>query len=556
MAATAFSRVDFGVVGRARGTGRTGSAVAASAYNLCGRLEAGGRAYDYSRKRAEHVGGCVMLPAGSPPEFHSPGALWRAAEAAERRCDAQLARQVLVSIPREVPPGHRLAWVQAIAQPWVDDGAAVQIDLHAPRAADGGEQPHAHLLLTLRRVTDQGLATVKVREWNQQWREDGGRAERRRIQERANGWLAAHGVDARIDLRSLAEQGHNRLPEPMAPRQDWQRWMREGGDADRAPPTVAAVMRHRCQRAALAHADAEATRAASEVAELAGELARAPEGPRGGSPEVFEQGQGGQRAPTPPPEAEEGAAQPPPSTQAFDPAQRVTDAGAPARGGARGVLPIGGSGGTEAADSDMIAPLDPSRPGDVARFLADFGRLLARRATRAAAAEEEARRRGQFPGGQQATDWGQWLRDWLADLRRIVTRAQREERRLGAREAVAEVKAERAAGAPSTTRRRAMPVAGRPSVQDTPLPPRGIRAEAMRRLLAAEDVAPDPAARDAARRVTAAAAWSDEATLAAAAAGDLEGAREAAKAWHREQEQQARPVARRRGARPAAPQGP
>ncbi|MFC7608956.1 MobA/MobL family protein [Teichococcus aestuarii] len=117
---------------------------------------------------------------------------------------------MLVSIPREVPPEHRLAWVQAIAAPWVDDGAAVQIDLHAPRAADGGEQPHAHLLLTLRRVTDQGLAPTKAREWNQAWREDGGRAERARIQERANAWLAARGIDARIDLRSLVEQGEDR----------------------------------------------------------------------------------------------------------------------------------------------------------------------------------------------------------------------------------------------------------------------------------------------------------------------------------------------------------
>lgn len=543
MAAAAFSRVDFGVVGRARGTGRAGSAVAASAYNLCGRLEAGGRAYDYSRKRAEHVGGCVMLPAGAPPEFRSPGALWRAAEAAERRCDAQLARQVLVSIPREVPPEHRLAWVEAIAQPWVDDGAAVQIDLHAPRAADGGEQPHAHLLLTLRRLSDAGFAPVKSREWNQAWREDGGRAERRRIQERANAWLAAHGVGAQIDLRSLAEQGEVRPPEPTAPRQDWQRWMREGGDADRAPPTVAAVMRHRGQRAALAHADAEATHAAAEVADLVGELARAPEGPRGGTPEVFEQGPGDQRAPATLPEATGEASQPPPPVQAPNPTQRATDAGALPRGGLRGVLPIGGSGGTEAADSDMIAPLDPSRPGDVARFLADFGRLLARRAARAAAAEEEARRRGQFPGGQLATDWGQWLRDWLADLRRIVTRAQREERRLGAREAIAEVKAERA---PRATARRVPPVVARPPAER--------RAKAMRRLLAAEDAAPDLATRNAARRVTAAAASGDGATLAAAAASDLEGARKAAEAWHRERERQTRPAARHRA--PAGPTGP
>jgi hypothetical protein len=540
----AFSRVEFGIVGRARGEGRAGSAVAAAAYNLCGRLFAeNGHAYDYSRKRQEHAGHALLLPEGAPPELRSPGILWRAAEAAERRSDAQIARQVLLSIPREVPPEHRLMWVQAIAQPWVEDGAAVQIDLHAPRAAGGGEQPHAHLLLTLRRVSDAGFALVKTREWNQQWREEGGRAERRRIQERANAWLAARGIDARIDLRSLAEQGEDRPPEPTAPRRDWQRWLREGGVADQAPPTVAAALRHRDRRAALAHADTEAARAAAKVAELVDGLARAPQEPRRYRQKVFEEGQGRQRAPMPPPGGTEGASQPtPPTTQAPAPAERAVGTGAASWGGVRKVLSAGGTGGTEAPDSDTISPLDPSRPGDVARFLADFARLLARRAARAAAAEEEARRRGQLPSGQYGVDWIQW---WLADLRRATIRAQREGRHLGARDAIAEVRAERSARAPAATYPVSPMVTGRPA-PETPAAAPSARAAAMGRLLAAEEAAPNPAALDAARRVTAAAARGDEATLAAAAAGDLDGAREAAEDWHRKQAQAGQPTARRR----------
>jgi hypothetical protein len=144
------ARLEIGIVGRTRGAGRAGSAVAASAYNLCARLDDGTRAYDFARKASEHVGGCVLLPTGAPQALAEPGALWRAAEAAERRADAQLARQMLITIPREVAAADRLAFACAVVAHYVADGAAAQVDVHCPGAADGGEQPHAHILLTLR----------------------------------------------------------------------------------------------------------------------------------------------------------------------------------------------------------------------------------------------------------------------------------------------------------------------------------------------------------------------------------------------------------------------
>ncbi len=269
----AFSRLEFGIVGRTRGTGRAGSAVAAAAYNLCARLDDGSRRYDYSRKGGEHTAGCVLLPPGAPPGLAEPGALWLAAEAAERRADAQLARQVLLSIPREVPAADRLAFAAAIAAPWIADGAGVQIDVHCPTAADGGEQPHAHLLLTLRRVTDAGLATVKCREWNELFREDGGRAERARVQARGNAWLTAHGIAGRLDLRSLAAQGDDQAPEPTAPRAAWQRWTREGADPGAPPPAVADVLAHRARRAALAEAVETERRAAAAITAIRARLA-------------------------------------------------------------------------------------------------------------------------------------------------------------------------------------------------------------------------------------------------------------------------------------------
>lgn len=265
------ARVEFGVVGRTRGTGRAGSAVASAAYNLCGQLDA----YDFRRKASEHVGGAVLLPPGAPPELADPAALWRAAEACERRSDAQLCRQLLVTIPREIAAADRLDFVAAIVAPYVADGMGCQLDVHCPKASDGEEQPHAHVLLTLRRVTGSGLAKAKERAWNDQFREEGGRAERSRISARATAWLEVHGNGNTYDLRSLAARGDDRPPEPTAPRADWQRWLREGADASRAPITVAATLRHRGRVAALAVADGAEKEAAAEVADLARQLAAA-----------------------------------------------------------------------------------------------------------------------------------------------------------------------------------------------------------------------------------------------------------------------------------------
>ncbi len=272
----ALTHINFEIVSRSQ---RDGNAVKASAYNAAAQFEHDGRVFDFTRKRSEHVGGGVLLPSGASADLHEPGALWRAAEAAERRSDAQVARQVLVSIPREVPHDRREALAREIAAPWVADGAAVQFDVHNPTAADGGEQPHVHYLLSMRRVSDKGFAAKKAREWNDQFREQDGRAERERISARANEFFAAHGISARLDPRTLAAQGDDHPPEPQAPRADWQQWKRQGADPESAPATVAAVLEHRGRRRSLAVAEAEAEAAAHEVADSARAAAGQPAAP-------------------------------------------------------------------------------------------------------------------------------------------------------------------------------------------------------------------------------------------------------------------------------------
>lgn len=126
-----------------------------------------------------------------------------------------------------------------------------------------------------------------------------------------------------------------------------------------------------------------------------------------------------------------------------EPVAEAPAAPAPSAGGSKGgggAAPSAG-GGSEAPDSDTIAPLDPSKPDDVARFLRDFARVMQRRAAKAAANEKKG---GGAHGGQQDT---KWIEEWLADLRRTAEQAQRDGRALSARDAYEQARASRAARA-------------------------------------------------------------------------------------------------------------
>nr|MCU0256346.1 Ti-type conjugative transfer relaxase TraA [Vicinamibacterales bacterium] len=189
------------VIGRSVGR----SAVAAAAYRAAERLhdERLGRDHDFTAK-AGVVHREVMLPEGAPEAWSDRATLWNAVEAAEKRKDAQLARELEVALPRELSKAEGIALARDFArQEFVARGMAADVCVHWPPGADGEARPHAHILLTTRRVEGEGFGP-KAREWNatdllQGWRE--------RWAELANARLAELGHEARIDHRSHAAQG-------------------------------------------------------------------------------------------------------------------------------------------------------------------------------------------------------------------------------------------------------------------------------------------------------------------------------------------------------------
>jgi Ti-type conjugative transfer relaxase TraA len=189
------------VISRAAGS----SAVASAAYRSASRLhdERLDRHHDFSNK-AGVVHSEVMLPDGAPEHLSDREKLWNEVEAAEKRIDAQLAREIEFAIPRELSPQLGIALARDfVRDEFVDRGMIADLNVHWDVGADGMPKPHAHVMLTMRAVGEDGFGK-KNRDWNrtdllEKWRE--------RWSEHVNQRLAELDIDARIDHRSLEAQG-------------------------------------------------------------------------------------------------------------------------------------------------------------------------------------------------------------------------------------------------------------------------------------------------------------------------------------------------------------
>ena len=218
----AIYRLEARIIGRSGGHSAVGAAayrsgrsiISIAAYRAGTKLHDEGRdiTFDYSRKeRVEYAG--ILAPADAPAWVFNREKLWNAVEAredrAKRPAEAQLAREILVTLPRELRADQCVALVHAFVRAqFTSRGMVADIAIHRPSASDGGEQPHAHILLTMRRLED-GKFTGKAREWN--WRINEWRPA---WQEHANQTLKDAGFAVRIDHRSLADRGIRRQPQP------------------------------------------------------------------------------------------------------------------------------------------------------------------------------------------------------------------------------------------------------------------------------------------------------------------------------------------------------
>ena len=202
------------LVGRASGR----SAVAAAAYRAADCLEnrRDGQVHDFTqRSGVEHAE--IVLPVGADAQWAKErSALWNAAEAAEKRKDARVAREVEVSLPHELTFEQRLALTRDFAQELAERySVAVDFALHAPHSATDGRNRHAHLMMTTRMVGTEGLGRKSDIELDNRKLLARGlptsheqlRAIRAGWEMLANAHLKRAGLELRIDHRSHAERG-------------------------------------------------------------------------------------------------------------------------------------------------------------------------------------------------------------------------------------------------------------------------------------------------------------------------------------------------------------
>ncbi len=169
----ALFRIEAKIISRSHGK----SACSAAAYRAAQKIESqyDGETYDYRRKQNVEDS-VVILTDNAPAEYQDRSALWSAVELNEKQANAQLAREVLLILPRELPfEARRQMTIEYVQEQFVDDGMCADIAWHNPPRMNSKKQPvdvdgnvtydpasyiydnpHAHVMLTLRPLNEAG----------------------------------------------------------------------------------------------------------------------------------------------------------------------------------------------------------------------------------------------------------------------------------------------------------------------------------------------------------------------------------------------------------------
>lgn len=213
----------------ARSEGR--SSVGAAAYRAGERIhdDRANELHNHSRRK-DVTHSEILLPAHLAAEnmdwARNRASLWNAVEHFETRKNAQVATEIQVTLPHELPPASRLAMARTFSQEIADHyRVAVDLAVHDPRPSGDPRNFHAHMLLTTREVAPAGLGSKAGLNMQTSERIRLGlpnlSQEFTAIRERwatiTNQALKEANIDARVDHRSLAEQGIDREPKPHIP---------------------------------------------------------------------------------------------------------------------------------------------------------------------------------------------------------------------------------------------------------------------------------------------------------------------------------------------------
>lgn len=218
-----------------RGKGK--SAVASSAYISGEKIknEWDGITHDYTKKQGV-ISKEIFLPDHAPEEYKDRKTLWNSVELFEKNSNAQLARNFIISLPKELSIEENKKMIEEyIKNNFVKEGMIVDLAIHG-ESREGNQNIHAHIMTIVRPINEDGTwgqkskkeyildeqgekilnkngkpktRKVELTTWNdkgnvEKWREN--------FSKLCNEYLAKNKIEKRVDHRSFKRQGIKQIP--------------------------------------------------------------------------------------------------------------------------------------------------------------------------------------------------------------------------------------------------------------------------------------------------------------------------------------------------------
>ena len=217
-----------GVVSRGQGQ----SVIAKAAYNAREKLteERTGEVKDYTRKQDRAVWSGLFVDKAAPAWAHDREKLWNAADAFEKRKDAQIAYNFIAALPHQLTDRQREFIVKDFArEQFLRRGVAADVHIHEPSAEGDDRNHHVHMLVSMREMTPEGFGKRRVlawedREqnlarWRTQWAERCAKElEKAGHTQEAERWREGH-RDLEQQRRAALERGDTAFAETLKDRQ-------------------------------------------------------------------------------------------------------------------------------------------------------------------------------------------------------------------------------------------------------------------------------------------------------------------------------------------------
>ena len=218
-----------------RGKGK--SAVASAAYISGEKIknEWDGVTHDYTKKQGV-ISKEIFLPDYAPEEYKDRNTLWNSVELFEKNSNAQLARNFIISLPKELSIEENKKMIEEYIQTnFVKEGMIVDLAIHDENR-EGNQNIHAHIMTIVRPINEDGTwgqkskkeyildekgekilnkngkpktRKVELTSWNdkgnvEKWREN--------FSDLCNKYLAKNKIEKRVDHRSFKRQGIKQIP--------------------------------------------------------------------------------------------------------------------------------------------------------------------------------------------------------------------------------------------------------------------------------------------------------------------------------------------------------